>query len=168
MTPEAFKRAWEERSELPLVVFPLSVFEGTGVSAQTRRFLSEAGIPDGAGPFLSFGPGYSDTLETASGLWELSSDFDRYWVIGSDGAGNPIVLCPDDSVAFLDHDGEFEECYINKDVSVLAEAALLCPAYESEEAAKERFIEFLRKWDPRALEEGSFWQYEIAAWTEPR
>jgi hypothetical protein len=168
MTPEAFKRAWEERTELPLVRFPISLFEGTGVSAQTRRFLSEAGIPDGAGPFLSFDPGYSNTLETAAGLWDLSPDFARYWVIGFDGAGNPIVLCPDDSVAFLDHDGEFEECYINKNISVLAEASLLCPGYEPEESAKERFIEFLKESDPRALEEGSFWYHEIAGWAEPR
>ena len=166
MTPQEFIRAWQLGGRPPFDPFPVSVFAGTRVSPQTQRFLTEAGLPDGAGPFLSFGPGYSDVLESASEAWDLPPEFEVYTVIGFDGAGNPIVLCPDDSVAYLDHDGDFEECYINKDVSVLAEASLLYPGYEPAESEQVRFIEFLRQSDPHALEAGSFWSYEIASWSD--
>lgn len=107
-------------------------------------------------------------METVSEMWDLAPEFDVYRIIGNNGSGDPIVLCPDDSVAYLNHDNDFEEVYINKDVSVFAEAALLYPGFEPEESEKERFIEFLGTSDPRALEEGSFWSYEIAEWNEPR
>jgi hypothetical protein len=168
MTPEEFKSAWEKKSGEPLSVFPISVFEGTGVSPQTQRFLSVAGLPEeGAAPYLSIGTSGTEVLETVSEMWDLEPEFDRYRIIGNNGSGDPIVLCPDDSVAYLNHDNDFEEVYINKDVSVFAEAALLYPGFEPEEPEKERFLAFLGKSDPRALQEGSFWSYEIAEWNEP-
>lgn len=168
MTPEEFKRAWENASGEPLSVFPVSVFEGTGVSPRTQRFLSVAGLPDvGPNPSLWFDPGSSEVLETVSEMWDLSPEYDSYRVIGSNMSGDPVVLCPDDSVAYLNHDMDLEQVYINKDVSVFAEAALLYPGFEPEESEKERFIEFLEKSDPRALQEGSFWSDEIAEWNEP-
>lgn len=168
MTPEEFKSAWEKTSGEPLTVFPISVFEGTGVSPQTQRFLSVAGLPGvGPNPNLWFDPGTSGILETASEMFDLPPEFERYRVIGSNLSGDPVVLCPDDSVAYLNHDMDLEEVYINKDVSVFAEAALFYPEFEPEESDRERLIEFLEKSDPRALEEGSFWSDEIAAWNEP-
>ncbi len=166
MTPQEYKRACEKAGLHPFAPFPVSAFAGTPVSAQTQRFLTEAGLPDGAGPFLSFHSGDSAILESASEAWDLPPEFEVYTVIGSDGAGNPIVLCPNDSIAYLDHDRDFEECYINKDVSVLAEASLLAPGYEPTEPELARFVEFLRQSDPRALEAGSFWSYEIAQWSD--
>lgn len=166
MTPTEFKHAWEERYRSPLIVFPPSAFEGTRVSPWTRRFLSEAGLPDAPGPFLMIdqpGPG---SLTTAAELWELPSEFESYWVIGIDGAGNPVVLCANDAVVYLNHDNDFEEWYINRDVSVLAEAALRWPGMRPTDAEQESFIGFLRQEDPKALEERSFWKYEIAAWSD--
>lgn len=168
MTPQEFKQAWEERSRSPLIAFPPSVFEGTGVSPQTRQFLTEAGLPEAAGPFLMIDPPGSEVLVTAGELWELPPEFDAYRVIGTNGSGDPVVLCPDDSVAYLNHDNDFEECYINRNVAVLAEASLGFPGMEPTDAEKEAFIEFLRRSDPAALAEGSFWSYEIAAWSDPR
>lgn len=66
MTPEEFKSAWEKKSGEPLSVFPISVFEGTGVSPQTQRFLSVAGLPEeGAAPYLSIGTSGTE-------VWKLS------------------------------------------------------------------------------------------------
>jgi SUKH-4 immunity protein len=168
MTPEEFKAAWEKVSDEPLTVFPISVFEGTGVSPQTRRFMSVAGLPDvGPSPALWFDPGPGEVLETVSERWDLSPEFEKYRVIGTNIHGDPVVLCPDDSLAYLNHDMRLEEVYINKDVSVFAEAALFYPDLEPEESEKERLMEFLRTSDPRALEEGSFWSYEFAMWNDP-
>lgn len=168
MTPEEFKSAWEKTSGEPLTVFPISVFEGTGVSPRTQRFLSVAGLPEvGPNPTLWFDPGSSEVLETVAEMLDLSPDFERYRVIGSNDSGDPVVLCPDDSVAYLNHDMRLEEVYINRDGAVFAEAALLYPGFEPEESDKERLIAFLEKSDPRALEEGSFWSDEIAMWNEP-
>jgi hypothetical protein len=167
MTPEEFKRAWAAQSDWPLIVFPPSVFEGTGVSQQTREFLTEAGLPEAVGPFLMIRSPGSTTLTTASEEWELSPEFDDYWVIGNNGAGDPIVLCADDVVVYLGHDNDFEEFFINRNVAVLAEASLRFPGMEPTDAEKEAFIDFLRRSDPDALVEGSFWSYEIAAWSDP-
>lgn len=99
-------------------------------------------------------------------MWDLPAELDGYRVIGFNGSGDPIALAPDDSVVFLNHDAYFEAHYINRDVSVLAEALLLYPGYQPPESERARFVEFLRQSDPRALDEGSFWSYEVAEWTD--
>jgi hypothetical protein len=168
VTPEEFKSAWEKVSDEPPCVFPISVFEGTGVSPQTQQFMSVAGLPSvGPNPNLSFHPGPSEVLETVSEMWDLSPEYEKYRVIGFNIHGDPVVLRPDDSLVYLNHDMRLEEVYINKNVSVFAEAALFYPDFAPEESEKERLIEFLRTSDPRALEEGSFWSDEIAEWDEP-
>lgn len=167
MTPEEFKQAWEAQYPQPLIVFPPSAFEGTGVSPQTRQFLTRAGLPEAAGPFLMIDPPGSEVLTTASELWELSPEYDDYWVIGSNGSGDPVVICPDDAIVYLNHDDDFTEVYVNRNVAVLAEASLLYPGYEAAESEQVPFIEFLRQADPRALEAGSFWSYEVASWSDP-
>jgi hypothetical protein len=166
MTPEEFKRAWEEQHSQPLIVFPPSAFEGTGVSPRTRQFLTQAGLPEAAGPFLMIDSPGSEVLTTASELWELSPEYDDYWVIGSNGSGDPVVICPDDVIVYLNHDDDFAEVYVNRNVAVLAEASLRYPGYEAAASEQARFIEFLERSDPRALQAGSFWSYEIIAWNE--
>lgn len=175
MTPAEFEHAWGDDSMFPLVAWPDEAFEETGISVENRRFLTEAGLPEAAAPYLDFGP----TEETLPERWDLPESFAKYTIIGDTGSGDPIVLVPDGSVAYLNHDDDMAEVYINKDVPTLAETLLRFRNLIQEAqrvGGKDAYVEgrvpadlqrgfetFLRQADPRALEQDSLWGGEVLA-----
>lgn len=161
----------------PLVAYPDEIFEGTGISAENRRFLVEAGLPEAAAPALDFGP----TEESLPERWDLPEFFAQYTIIGDTGSGDPIVLTPAGSVVYLNHDDDMAEVYISKDVPTLAETLLRLRnlIVETQRAGGQSayvegrvpadlqrgFEAFLRQADPRALEQDGLWGGEVlAAW----
>jgi hypothetical protein len=175
MTPAEFERAWGDDSMFPLIAYPDEIFEGTGISAENRRFLTEAGLPERAAPYLGFEP----TEESLPELWDLPESFAKYTIIGNNGSGDPVVLTPAGSVMYLNHDDDMAEVYINKDVATLAEALLRfrnlileAQRVGGEDAYLDHripvdlqrgFEAFLREADPRALEADSLWGGEVLA-----
>lgn len=177
MTPAEFEDAWGDDSMFPLIAYPDEIFDGTGISAENRRFLAEAGLPEAAAPGLDFGPAEESLPER----WDLPASFEKYTIIGDTASGDPIVLTPAGSVVYLNHDDEMAEVYINRDVPTLAETLLRFRnlIVESQRVGGEDayledripadlqrgFEAFLRQADPRALEPDAMWGDEVlAAW----
>lgn len=179
ITPEEFKASWEAEGD-ELKLFPLAAFEGVDVPQEAQAFISAAGLPDSAAPFLSFAPPKSGRLQTLGELWGANGAASGYYIIGSNGSGDPVALKPSGSVVYLNHDSGFAEVYINKNIATLAESLLRYReviaeaqgAYGSDAYldgqvpahARERFAQFLEGKDPRALTAGSMWAQEVADW----
>lgn len=159
----------------PLVAYPDELFERNGISAENRRFLTEAGLPEAAAPGLDFWPA-EDTLPER---WDLPESFAKYTIIGDTGAGDPIVLTPGGPILYLNHDRRMAEVYINKDVPTLAETLLRFrnliaetqriggqSAYVEDRVPADLqrgFEAFLRQADPRALEQDTLWGGQVLA-----
>ena len=168
--PEEFRDAWEKAGD-QLVAFPAAAFSGLELPPQTVTFLTTAGLPESAAPFLTFGPRHTHSPTV------MGSSHQGLLEIGSDGAGNPLVIGPDGVVAVLDHERGFAPLYVNADVERLAEALLACRELidalnEAEDRgagsddpdwrkARERFITVVKGGDPAALEAPAFWVQEL-------
>jgi hypothetical protein len=164
-----------------------------------KDFLQSVGLPESTSPFL----GFEDVKELPKltavyphltekppvGLLQklrgriLSrtssspAQFDRYRIIGSDGAGNPLCIDEQDDgrVVWLEHEDNFRPNYLSTSVSQLAESLLLFaetgkkrPARDAkrDRAAMKKieseFLASMKECDPEALERGSFWQDNIS------
>jgi hypothetical protein len=177
MTPDDFKRLWEADGDqlCPMLADDLS---DIAVPTSTRSFLMKAGLPEDAAPFLSFS---SDSRENASELLRMAMAPPEILVVGSTGAGDPVGVRLDGAFVYHDHDADFAERYINKDVETFAETALRMRHLIAEVQRlvgadayldgsipadlKADFRSFLRDTDPSALEPGGLWIDEIARWS---
>jgi len=83
-----------------------------------RQFLENAGLPQEAAPFLSFGPGKLDWLRRPE------DDLDRYSVVGTDGSGDPLVVDEDGVVWRIDHEAPDQKTLVNSSMQALAECLL--------------------------------------------
>ncbi|MBB4636886.1 SUKH-4 family immunity protein [Longimicrobium terrae] len=178
LTPAEFELAWGD-DLIPLVAFPEDHLRDAAVSEENRRFLAEAGLPEDAAPFLSFGPPPEDA-RTLPEMWGLPAEYAKYTVIGGNGSGDPIVVMPDGAVACLNHDDGMAEMYINRNVPVLAETLLRFRNLIAEaqriggpgaywDAAvpaglQREFRDFLFAADPRACEPDTLWGAEMRGW----
>jgi hypothetical protein len=123
-------------------------------------------LPDAAAPCVTFKEAALprpiwEAFESHSD-WSIA-DRERvapYCMIGSDGAGNPICIEQGTGrVVLLDHENRFHtRQFVNSSVRQLAECLL---AYMGEDKP-ERFKSAVRRIDPSALAEGSFWLQETA------
>jgi hypothetical protein len=171
MAPEQFAAEWGEDE---MAAFPLQLINQFPLRFTDKQFLLEAGLPNDAAPFLSFGAQYA----TSRLFSEVIGDC---FQIGSNGSGDPVILTPDGQIRYLNHDAGFASHYINCDLPTLAEALLgyrhliketvtvagpdafldgLVPQH-----LRENWIMFLRSADPAAIDPGSFWADEVATWT---
>ena len=128
ISAQQFKERWQDRELDRLVPFPSASLEDVRVTGEVKAFLTEAGLPDDAAPFLSFGPPKKGAIPRASEtLWHLTPDFACYRVIGPNGAGDPV--CIDESaggrVVYLNHDNYFEPILVASSVFALAECLLV-------------------------------------------
>ncbi|UOQ79223.1 SUKH-4 family immunity protein (plasmid) [Hymenobacter sp. 5516J-16] len=80
--------------------------------------MATQGLPPDAAPYLDFVP----VLKRVSDLYQLGAGFDHYVRIGSDSAGNPMVLntAAADRVEVLDHEADFSSQYVNGSLLALA------------------------------------------------
>src|SRR5260370_1394397 len=75
-----------------LVVYPPDSLAGVTVSDESRTFLTSVGLPESAAPFLDFAGPKNGVIQTAAKLWQLTPEFNRYLVIGSNGSGDPLCI----------------------------------------------------------------------------
>ncbi len=169
MTPANFAAKWNE----PLVKSPLKKLRDLQLPAEAKDFLSSAGLPKEAAPFLSFDD--LAVLETVEQAYELSEDFRRYRIIGSTGSGDPICLdeVVNGEVVYLNHDKRFQRVFVNASIPQLAESLLAFRHLGRQTMAKngeDAFIdgdipEHLKTWitqelkriDSKALDKECFW-----------
>jgi hypothetical protein len=177
MTPAEFAAQWsafvrQERAkaqaagvpevadDLELVSAPKELLNLDCFPKEAAVFLVSAGLPKSCAPFLSFeavadGP---SPLIQPPGI-ELYSPTERprlssFYVIGGDGAGNPLCLdtARNGEIVMLDHEDCFRtRTFVASSVPSLAEALIALHTVSYRE-----FMELLRALDPLAAEESSF------------
>lgn len=148
-----------------LVTAVPAILESPSFPFDAARFLVEVGLPRSCAPFLSFeavAQGPLPLVEHYGANQFCPSDSSRlaqFYVLGSDGAGNP--LCLDCSrggeIVRLDHDDHFQtRTLVASNVATLAEALLVVHTIPHPD-----FVEHLRAFDPRAAEESAFLPTEV-------
>lgn len=127
MDPSEFATAWQADPEDDLTRFPREAIAAYHLPVQTIDFLSEAGLPSSAAPFLTFKMPKSGQLQTVAELWQLDDSFARWISIGSNGSGDPIAIdamSAHGAVYYLNHDNDFAPRLIATSVQQLAQLLL--------------------------------------------
>jgi hypothetical protein len=169
LTPQEFKQRWERVAGDCLVAFPGQSLADVRVSPEVHAFLTEAGLPREAAPFLNFEPPDTGTLQRVSAIYQQPPDFDRYRIIGGDGSGDPVCIdeAASGEVVYLNHDNRFQRVVMGSSVFTLAESLLRYRDLVVEvggdtslisASQRESLLAELRQLDPAAV---AFWQSEI-------
>ena len=117
-----FRIAWGANGD-ELCRFSADSLSRSELPPSAKLFLEAAGLPKEAAPFLNFGPTSLDWLGRSR-----QDDFETYYAVGSDGAGNPFVVDPKGTVCLIDHEAPGRMTFVNSSVEALAECLL---AYRS-------------------------------------
>ncbi|WP_439741380.1 SUKH-4 family immunity protein [Bacillus pseudomycoides] len=182
IAPKEFCDRWNEKRDGPLNKLDRDMLQHTNLSSDTRRFLSEAGLPASAAPFIEF-DNATELMQNVTRKFGMPIDFEFYWFMGTTGSGDP--LCIDErtnKVVYLHHDNNYEEIFINSSIHQFAESLLLFSklideaihingefAFLDNEIPESVCIWFeneLRRIDPKAVEKNTFWSEELKNLTE--
>jgi hypothetical protein len=127
MDPSEFVTAWQADAEDDLTRFPREAIAAYHLPAQSIDFLSEAGLPSSAAPFLAFEIPKSGHVQTVTDLWQLDDSFARWITIGSNGSGDPIAIdamSTHGAIYYLNHDNDFAPRLMASSVQQLAQLLL--------------------------------------------
>ncbi|MDM5186407.1 SUKH-4 family immunity protein [Bacillus sp. DX4.1] len=182
ISPKEFCDRWSEKKDGPLNKLDRNMLQHTNLSIDTRRFLSEAGLPTAAAPFIEF-DNVTEPMQNVKQKFGMPIDYQSYWFIGTTGSGDP--LCIDErtnKVVYLHHDNNYEEIFINSSMHQFAETLLLFSNLIDEaihlngefafldneipESVRIWFENELRRIDPKAVEKNTFWSEELENLTE--
>ncbi|MGG3521882.1 SUKH-4 family immunity protein [Bacillus pseudomycoides] len=181
-SPKEFCDRWNEKRDGPLNKLDRDMLQHTNLSSDTRRFLSEAGLPASAAPFIEF-DNATELMQNVTQKFGMPIDFEFYWFIGTTGSGDP--LCIDErtnNVVYLHHDNNYEEIFINSSIHQFAESLLLFSKLIDEaiqingefafldneipESVRIWFENEVRRIDSKAVEKNTFWSEELENLTE--
>lgn len=166
ITPQDFIRRWGTDDEA-LVKLPTQSPRGLTIPDDARNFLTKAGLPASAAPFLGFeqlGGGLKSVREHLRGASGPAAELP---MLGADGSGNPICLAEGGEVVLLDPEKAAGPTFMNSSVAHLAACLLASRAvYEMDglphATVAEMYAKNIAQADARAVEPGSFW------WSETR
>jgi SUKH-4 immunity protein len=176
MTPEEFATAWVV-SDDRLNRFTQESLAGIHVAPGDLEFLTHAGLPDSAAPFMGFDA--PRQIPTLANQWQLGEEFARYRVIGANGSGDPICIdeLANGAIVELNHDADFLVTLINSSAARLAETLLAFRRLVEEAlrvngedafldndvpaAAIAAFETALKRIDPSAAKFNTFWSHQI-------
>jgi hypothetical protein len=156
----------EIADDLKLVRAASTILDTPSFPPDAARFLVAAGLPRSCAPFLSFEAVARGPLPLVQyyGAHQFratdSSRLASFYVLGSDGAGNPLCLdsARNGEIVMLDHEDRFEtRTFVASSVAALAEALLILHTVPHED-----FVEHLRPCDPPAADESAFLPAEVA------
>lgn len=183
ITPQEFLAVWNTE------VYGLFTYDQERIAAidipeETKQFLSIAGLPDSAPPFLSFIP------EEQGGVTLLSDEYfegdvgkANYLHIGSTGTGDAICISVGKGrVVYLDHEEEGKEVLINSTLplfmaSLVRYVKLMQDTNKLEDgddsldgktlkALVAEFKKDLRQMDAPCVKKRTFWDDEIAVFLD--
>ncbi len=179
MTWDELQKEWDLAGE-SLQRFPATALDGVPIPQSAIQFLAEVGLPHDAAPFLTFEVPVSTRLPTVDELFGCRLKIENHCVIGSNGSGDPIIVFQNGRVMYLNHDAEFSQIYINKDVQILSESLLRYGRLISEtqqlrgpdayldgmvpQHLRTEFLSYLRRVDAISLEGQTLWTEEVASW----
>jgi hypothetical protein len=177
-SPKDFIACWG-KDDAPLLRFPKRALARLLLSEEDKVFLTQAGLPEDAAPFLTFEVPASGALSSVAEQFHQSIEFRRYRIIGSDGSGNPIALDESNQgeVIYLDHEIGFARVLINKSIrllgaSLLAYRKLVTDSQaefgedafldgKTSAAARKELRQQLTRIDSAAMKAGCFWHGEL-------
>jgi len=159
----SFVREWCVGGDT-VVRFPDCEVTTLALPDEHRLFLTRAGLPREAAPFLAFGAVKKRFLLPVTEVWPLASRrLGSYRVIGSTGNGDSICVVEDaGAVVVLDHDREFRETFVNTSVIHLAESLLLFRAFVDGARRSCGNEAFLENRIPTALREQTYGRMLLA------
>ncbi len=182
MTPEQFRHIWTANED-NLSVFSTVSLVGLNLKQPTIDFLTVAGLPFDAAPFLSFVQNKADSYNTINKLTKhydfLEPEYDKYVVIGSCRDGDVIAINTDDNdqIVWLDHEDYFSSSFFNSSINSLAECLVIYRdfvktilnnngenAYMNADFTDEQFETLkqkLLKADRKAIIEDGFWKSDL-------
>ena len=149
----------------------------------TIDFLTQAGLPVDAAPFLTFVDNSEDKYQGIARLTDqydfLEEEFKKWIVIGSCSDGDPIAINieANDQIDWLDHDNYFAPGFFNSSIEALADCLIIYRDFISvvqQENGEGAFIngdftdnQFetmkrnLLKTDEKALADNGFWKEQL-------
>lgn len=170
MDAASFKGAWESAGD-QLCRYPAEAVSASKLPNDVKHFLTVAGLPAEAAPFLTFGP---DTLDWLDQLDDSAS----LYPLGSDGSGDPIVVDMHGVVWLIDHDQPTHRSLMNSSLPALAQCLIAYRTLVEEVIASEgddayldgripkhmtdAFSESVRAIDPAAATSETFWGGELS------
>jgi hypothetical protein len=173
-TPEEFRQSWN-RFGRELVEWSAESFANVSLLDSSREWLTNAGLPPSALPYIRFEITGSSTVRARSG----SPPDERYLVIGTCNDGDLIAIDMkgNDSIHWLDSENNFDPGFFNSSIAELLNSLLIYREFvinikntRGESAySKSDFtdLEFdalrngLMQNDPHCLAEGSFWKIQL-------
>ena len=127
MTTEDFKLIWPTEND-KLSSFDRNRLTELDLDKKSVEFLTSAGLPASASPFLSFVKNTKGDYDSIGRLTEyydfLGQGFEKLIMIGSCGNGDPIVINTDKEcqIEWLDHENNFGSFYFNSSIVSLCES----------------------------------------------
>ena len=189
MTPEQFIHKWTANEDNLSPLNPESLV-GLNLKQSTVDFLTVAGLPFDAAPFLSFVQNNANSYKTIEKLTKhydfLEPEFDKYVVIGSCSDGDVIAINTEDNdqILWLYHEDYFSSRFFNLSINSLAECLVIYrdfvqtilnnngeDAYMNADFTDEQFETLkqkLLKADSKAITEDGFWKSELEMELEMR
>jgi hypothetical protein len=178
ITPQEFLDRWDKET-YGLVEYDEQIIHSLSLAPETKKFLTEAGLPESASPFITF---ESSNDSGGHRLTEKYEDADAgyrgYIYVGFTGSGHPICIMEEnDKVLYIDLENDHAEVFINSSIAQFAESLLAFvdfvnqikavngrSAFLERNAPKEsldRLADKLKEIDSASLTEGSFWDEEV-------
>lgn len=130
MTPQEFKRCWTSTGDNLTPLAPRRL-TGLNLKIKTIDFLTQAGLPVDAAPFLSFVDNSEDKYQGIARLTDqydfLKEESKKWIVIGSCSNGDPIAINTEanDQLDWLDHENYFEPGFFNSSIEALADCLII-------------------------------------------
>lgn len=177
LSPDDFVARWGK--DCRLIRFQKKTLSGLAIADTDKVFLTSAGLPKSAAPFLEFELPESGLVPTVADTWKQPDSLRRFRVIGFDGSGNPIAIDENchGEIVVLDHENKFKRVLMNTSIAQLAESLLAyrnmikdAQAINVEDAFLDgkipaetrRALELeLQRIDPAAVKPGGFWHTEL-------
>ena len=174
-SPQAIAAYWHTQGQT-LATHAGETIAGWGFEPATVNVLTTGALPTDAAPYLSF----DASLARLSTLYDLGPAFAHFVQLGSDGAGNPLVLntAAHDRVEWLDHEDGFAAHYVNGSLHALATSLVAYDrfvkdllatrgedAYMDADFTDEQLAALqqrLAEADMQAVAAGRFWQEELS------
>ena len=190
ITSSEFKEKWEadlSEYEEGLMTAKKDCPLLNSLPEELKVFLLSTGLPHGAAPFLSFDSIGREGLVYIFDVWGVPSNYSedertrlsQYYILGSDGAGNPIAIDVSNNynIVLLDHEDSFKTIkFINSTLFQMAEFLLLVRGMMSKagdeideggldneipSSYKNKLFTALEIVDYVACQENKFWRVEV-------
>ena len=182
MRPQEFKDIWTSTGDI-LTALSSDRLVGLSLKCRTIDFLTQAGLPVDAAPFLTFANNTTDKYKGIVRLTDqysfLAGEFRKWIVIGSCSDGDPIAINvdADDRIDWLDHDNYFEPGFFNSSIESLSDCLVIYREFISivqHENGEDAFINAdftdsqfetmktkLLKADSKSLCDNGFWKEQL-------